>query len=162
MNNCWVYWGTWCKKGWNVLSMAAKTVHERFQRGRASRLPQFSCIVVGTNSLYQCYEREILYHHTIRYAYFQLPSTFYTSHREGKTVLLRILKLSTPLSSSQNCEVERITIDFHALRNKWETKQDRGETTQELIVEGRGGSVIIRFPEIDPNGGKLVYVYQRG
>ena len=150
-----------CKTGWNIISMAAKTVHERFQRGRASRLPQFSCIVVGTNNLYQCYETEILYHHTIRYAYFELPSTFYTSHREGKTVLLRILKLLTPLSSSQDCEVERISIDFHALRNEWETKSDRAETTQELIVEGRGGSFIIRFPEIDPTSGKLVYVYQR-
>jgi len=162
MSNCWVYWGSLCKKGWNILSMAVKTVHERFQRGRASRLPQFSCILIGTNSLYQCYETEIRYHHTIRYAYFELPSSCYTAHREGKKILLRILRLGTPRSSSGDEEIERISVDFDALGDEWKTKSDRGETTQELIVEGRGGSVIIRFPEIDPNSGKLVYVYQRG
>lgn len=97
------------------------------------------------------------YHHTIRYVYFQLPATVHTSYTNHDKVTIRLMRLS---QSGQDQEIERFYVDFANTR-ELTLETVKGEAMKQLVVEGRDGSLMIRFPEGDPTEPNLVYVYNR-
>lgn len=115
--------------------------------------PKFSCIVVQTNRLNQCYNTEIRYHNTIRYAYFKLQPSVYDAYRAEDTITLRILRCDGEQ------ERDRVRISFD--RDRLLPRQIHGESVHEYMVEGNRGSFMLRFPERDPTQVTLVYVYTR-
>ena len=120
---------------------------------RKTTQPKFSCIVVQTNRLNQSYNTDLRYHNTIRYVYFKLQPSIYDSYRTEERLTIRIL------SRDGQQEIDRVQISFQL--NRLVPRQIHGESINEYMVEGKQGSFMLRFPELDPSQVTLVYVYTR-
>ena len=136
----------------SVASNINENIKKKVNNKKNTTTPLFSCIAIRTNQIVQCYNNELRYHNHIRYVYFDLDSLLRMAWHRKDTLLIRII-------NNRGKEIVRFNIDLERVNAK--DTIINGIITNEILVKGEKGHLMIRIPATCDKGGKVVFIYNR-
>ena len=126
--------------------------------------PLYSCIIITTNKLYQCYNYQLTYHNNMRYVYFDVDDILKDCWYNKYNMKVEIRKLyPTELQIAyfdidfSNSICEETIIDNKKIHEIYINNNENSVDNKDNI-----NNLVIRLP-INRNepGGKFVYIFNR-